>query len=138
MTRATKRGDPDPAIKRSIDRFYQAYVRRWNPPVIAEAFLASPRSVPRDRVMTPLIKPGKDAALVKQMLAAWGEETVGWLIDEFFGPGSTDPRVVRSNHDVGALYGMAQYLLLKRQQPADLRTAENFDAASRATRPRER
>jgi hypothetical protein len=131
-----------------MDAYYAAFVRRFNPPEQAEVWLAGHPGpewrrasragtlpVPREQMTLPLISGGKDAALVKRMVVAWGEVKVLWLIAEFFGPSRTDPRVVRSNHDLGAIYYLAQYLLTRAQRTQDQRTADNIDAVARALRP---
>lgn len=107
---------PNPAIKRCIDLFHDTCMARHG--------------------IKPLINGGKDGAHMKQMLATWGEPTVRALIREFFH--TTDPRVLRSDYTIGALYGLAQHLLLRLNGRAapDTRTAENLDAATRAMQPR--
>ena len=135
---------PDPAIRRCIDAFYAASVRRCNPPEMAEQWLAghgtpewrtTERPYPKEQMALPLISGGKDTALVKKMLAAWGEVTVLRLIATFFEASRTDPRVVRANWDVGGLWMNAQYLLTKPLRVTDRKTVENLDAASRAMQP---
>jgi hypothetical protein len=138
---------PNPAVRACLDAFYAAYVRRFNPPEVAELWLtghpgaewrrakkAGLLPVPIEQVTLPLISGGKDAALVKRMVEAWGEAKVRWLIEEMFVWARTDPRVVRSDHDVAALYYLAQHLMTRQQRTADMRTAANLDAAERAMR----
>lgn len=147
MPRKAAGDGPDPAVKRCIDAFYAAYVRRFNPPALAEQWLQGHPGaewrravregtlpVTREQMTLPLITGGKDATLMKRMVEAWGGEKVLWLIAEFFGPARTDPRVVRSNHDVTSVYMLAQHLMTRRQRTTDLRTADNLDAAARAMR----
>lgn len=134
--KATK--ETDPAIARCVAAFYAAFVRRYNPPAMAEAWLATTpktRPFPKEQMVLPMIAGGKDANLFKKMLDAWGETTVLRLIEEFFEASRTDPRIIRANPDVGGFYFNAQYLLTRNQRVTDRRTAENLDAAVRAMRP---
>ena len=109
---------PNPAIKKVIDAFHVAFLARFG--------------------FKPVIHGGKDGAHIQKLLATWDEETVLWLVAEFFA--TTDPRVLRSDYSLGALFSLAQHLLLRHQKGAltDERTAQNFDAASRASRPGQR
>lgn len=131
--------ETDPAIARCVNAFYAAFVRRYNPAEMAEAWLAATKTTrpfPKEQMVLPLISGGKDASLFKKMLAAWGEATVMRLIEEFFEASVTDPRVVRANPDVGGLFLNAQYLLTRRMRIVDAKTAANWDAAKRAMEPR--
>lgn len=104
-----------PAIKRCLHAYRVAYLRRFG--------------------IKPQITPGKDAKLVRQMLATWGEATVLDVIQDFFT--TTDARVQQAGFTVGSLFHNAQRLILHARQPvADIRTLENLDAAARAMRPR--
>jgi hypothetical protein len=102
----------DPSIKRCIDLYHQAFTNRFG--------------------FKPHIHGGKDAAHVKALLGVWGEPVVTELIVEFLT--TTDPRIVRSDYTLGALYSLAQYMRLKHAR-TDERTAINVDAAMRATAP---
>lgn len=136
----------DPAVGRCVKAFYAAYVRRHNP-LTAERWLAemdagvkvADRTTPQSAMLLPLIKGAKDGALMKKLLAAYGEERVLRLIDDFFGECYTMFGVINSNQDVGALFAAAPRLVVRehaRQQPS--RTVRNLDAAARAMgrRPR--
>lgn len=103
----------DPAIKRCIDRYHERFIARFG--------------------FKPQIHGGKDGAHVKALLATWGEAVVLGLIDEFLS--TTDPRILRSDYTIGALFNLAQYLRLRSTRP-DERTATNLDAAARAMIPR--
>lgn len=107
----TERPAPNPAIKRCIDAYHQAFLQRFG--------------------FKPQIHGGKDASHFKQLLATWGEPVVMELIEDFLS--TTDPRVLRSDYTVGALYNLAQHLRLRREgHRIDERTAHNLDAAARA------
>jgi len=80
----------------------------------------------------PQIHGAKDGAHIKSLIAAWGETDVVVLIVEFLT--TTDPRIVRSDYTLGAFYNLAQYLRLRHTR-TDERTANNVDAAMRATAP---
>jgi hypothetical protein len=147
MAKRAKRekAPPDPAIPRCVDAFYAAYVRKHNPPERAERWLKesaervplADRSIPREQMVLPRIIGGKDAALMKQMLTTWGEETVLRLIGLFFGAAYRDWGVVNSNQDIPALFAVAPRLLVRGETTTvDRRTAENLDAAQRAMTPR--
>ncbi len=86
--------------------------------------------------LEPHIHYGKDGKHFKELVALWGLDVVLRLIALFFS--TTDPRVVRSDYKVGAFYSLAQHLILldRRHGPKDRRTAENLDAATRATQRR--
>lgn len=136
---------PDPAVPRCVNEFYAAYVRKHNPPEKAEPWLQESarrvplegRSIPREQMVLPRIVGGKDATLVKQMLASWGEATVLRLIALFFGDAYRDWGVVNSNQDIPALFSVAPRLLVRETaKPLDRRTAENLDAVQRAMTPR--
>lgn len=113
MTEKKAKPGPNPAIKRAIDAYHTAFLKRFG--------------------FKPVIHGGKDGDHFKKLLATWDEETVLGLVDEFFT--TTDPRVLRSDYSVGALFTLAQHLLLRRNGHAngDMRTTENVDAAARAT-----
>lgn len=132
---------PIPApVKQCMDAFYAGYVRKWNPKPLADAWLAdmalgiapSNRSVAKEELMLPLLQ-AKDGAHFKQLVAAWGEQTVLKLIDLFFE--TTMPRVVSSDYTVGAFFNVAPGLQLRLRNIAqpDRRMAEAIDAAARAT-----
>lgn len=132
------------ASRSCLDRFYRAFVQRFNPAGHAAAWLQdmdarvppAQRSVPQEQMMLPIINGGKDVALMKKMVGAWGEAAVAELIAEFFR--TQDFRVVSSGYDVTALYMNAQRLMLRMRGTVvpDRRTAANVDAASRAMRPK--
>lgn len=115
----------DGVVQRCIDAYFRGFVGKFNPP-----------ATPTEQLLKPIIHGGKDGAHFKKMVATWGEPTVLALVDEFFT--TTHPRVVRSDYSVGALFQCAQHLIVANtgQTLPDQRTAENVDAASRATRRR--
>lgn len=140
-----EKAPPDPAVPRCVNEFYAAYVRKHNPADKAEQWLRESadrvpleqRSIPREQMVLPRIVGGKDATLVKQMLASWGEPTVKRLIGLFFGEAYQDWGVVNSNQDIPALFAVAPRLLVR--QPGagrDRRTSDNLEAAQRAMTPR--
>lgn len=107
--------EADPAVKRCIDAFHDACVRRFG-------FKPDPRQYGRL---------GRD---LKPLLATWGEADMLSLIDEFFT--TSEPRITRSDYSVAAFLAVVQLLKVRRLQAPDARTAENIDAAVRATRRR--
>lgn len=128
------------AVKRCIEAFYAAYVRRHNP-LTAEAWLAEvaarvpvdKRTTPLSQMILPMINGGKDGALFKKMLATWGEERVLRLIEDFFGDAYTMFGVINSNQDVGALFMVAPKILVRDHAVMPSRkTANNLEAAARA------
>lgn len=126
----------DPAIKRCLDAFFAAYVRKHNPPAWADravdAYMSRAlKKLPRQGYTLPRMLYAKDASLFKKMLADWGEPTVLELIEAFFGAAYHMWGVVNSNQDVGALFAAAPRLLIRREVP-DARTASNLDAATKA------
>ena len=132
----------DPSVKRCIDAFYDAFVRRHNQQASAESWIAekrakvpvAERSVRQADMTLPLINGAKDGALMKKLLAAYGEDRVLSLIEDFFGRGYATWGVGNSSQDVGAFFSAAPRLLVRnaapRQQPR--RTQNNLDAAARA------
>lgn len=62
-TKRKREADQKPST-RLQERFEQAYLRRWRHP--------------------PLMNPGRDRKLLNELVATWGEEVVGELIDLFF------------------------------------------------------
>lgn len=131
--------ETDAAVKRCIDAFYAAYVRRHNPPEEAERWLRErdekrPHARSQDDMVLPRIDGAKDGALTKKMLAAWGERTVLRLIEDFFGAAYAEWGVYNSAQNVGALYAAAPRLLVRQQAP-DRRTAGNILAAQQAMEP---
>ena len=117
------------AVVRCIDAYYVAFVRKFNTRTIADAWLKD-KSVPKEQVVLPMIHGAKDGALIKKMVAAWGEERVLALCEQF--PSMTDARVLRSDYSIGAMFSLAQHLMLRQHKPADDQTARNVDAVSRA------
>ena len=134
MARTTK---GDPAIRQCLDAFHAGFVRRFNPPDLAERFLSDPDAVPRSHLTMPTIAPGKDAALMKHLIAAHGAESVLRMIDLYFGAAAADARVVTSDQTVGAFYALASYLATRHRRPQGSRTIDNLDAATRATQKQE-
>jgi hypothetical protein len=133
----SKDGD---VVQRCIKSFYAAYVRRHNP-LTAEQWLAEmdahvpldKRTTPQASMILPMIKGGKDGALVKKMLATWGEERVLKIIDAFFGEAYTMFGVINSNQDIGALFMVAPKILVRDHAVMPSRkTASNLEAAARA------
>lgn len=119
MAKRSQTGDatktePDPAVKRVIDRFHDVHLERFG-------FKPDPRGYGRL---------GKDA---KVLLGTWGEDVLIGLVDEFFS--TTDPRVTRSDYSVAAFLNSVQYLRVRRtgKQVVDERTAHNVDVVARAT-----
>ena len=112
MSAPQKKAAPDPAVKRVIDAYHAAFLVRHG--------------------FKPIIHGGKDGAHVKQLLAAWGEPETLILVARFFA--TTEPRVLRSDYSLGALFSLAQYLRVERP---DARTADNLHAAARAAGRRE-
>lgn len=99
-------------VKKCLDAFHNAFVARFG--------------------FKPRIDGGKDGKHMKDLIATWSEQDVLDLIAEFFS--TRDARVVRSDYSVGALYNLAQHLKLRQHgHYIDQRTAENVDAAVRAT-----
>lgn len=140
-----QKSQPDSAVPRCVNEFYAAYVRKHNPPDRSERWLdesarrvpLEARSIPREQMVLPRIVGGKDATLMKQMLASWGEQTVLRLIGLFFGEAYEDWGCVNSNQDIPALFSVAPRLLVRRQSAGhDRRTSDNIDAAQRAMTPR--
>jgi len=129
----------DPAIKRCIDAFYEAYVRKHNPPERAEQWMQEvarkvpvpERSIPLNQMVLPRILGAKDGTLIKTMLASWGEERVLEIVRKFFGEAYADWGVVNSNQDIPALYTAAPRILVRDRVP-DRRTADNLSAGQRA------
>lgn len=107
---------PNPAVKTVIDLYHESFKARFG--------------------FKPVIHGGKDGAHVRQLLSLWDEPTVTGLVRQFFE--TTDPRIVRSDYSLGALFSLAQYLKLSQQKGTlnDERTASNHDAAARATQKR--
>jgi hypothetical protein len=127
-------------VQRCIQSFYAAYVRRHNP-LTADKWLeemaarvpVDKRTTPQSAMILPLIVGGKDGALMKKMLAAWGEERVLKLIDDFFGDAYTMFGVINSNQDIGALFTAAPKILVRDNAVMhSRRTANNLEAAARA------
>lgn len=135
-----KKGKGDPAVKRCIDAFYAAYVRHHNPREadawlreMADGVPVAERTTPQAQMILPMIKGAKDGALVRKMLATWGEPRVLDLIADFFGPAYTTFGVINSNQDIGALFAAAPRLLVRAHAALpSRRTASNMEAASRA------
>ena len=98
----------NPAIRACIDAFHDGFVRRFG--------------------FKPVINGGKDATLLKKLIATWGEAEVLALIGRFFE--TTEPRVIRSDYSVGAFAACAQSLKIGKRP--DARTSDNLDAAARA------
>lgn len=114
MAKAKKSDDERAPVAKCIDAFHAAFVARFG--------------------FKPKIDGGKDGANLKRLIATWDERVVLDLIAEFFS--TRDPRVARSDYTIGAFYNLAQHLRLRRQTVQDQRTAENMDAASRASETR--
>lgn len=112
MAKKAATAGANPAIKRCIDAYHDAFVKRFG--------------------CKPLINGGKDGTHFKHMLATWGEGEVLTLVQAFFE--TTDPRVRRSDYSVGAFYALAQHLRLRDERIDHYRTAANVDAVARATR----
>lgn len=138
MMAAKKAGDP--AVKRCIDAFYAAYVRRHNP-LLADQWLremsagipVDKRTTPQATMILPMIKGAKDGALIQKMLATWGEARVLQLIDSFFGDCYTMFGVVNSSQDIGALFAAAPRMIVRdHANPISRKTANNLEAAARA------
>lgn len=110
----TKEPKDKAPVQRCIDAFFNTFVSRFG--------------------FKPQIKGGKDGAHIKSLIATWGEQEVLDIISAFFR--TTDPRVLRSDYSIGALYSLAQHVRLRGMKIADPRTAENLDAANRATQSR--
>lgn len=128
----------NPAIKRLIDHFYAGFVRCFNPPGLADTWLAATirerATLPKTHMVLPRIDGGKDSSLVKKMIQAWGEETTARLMDEYFARWrQQDPRVIRTNGDLGGFWLVAPYLLV--HPHANARTSANMEAAARASAP---
>jgi hypothetical protein len=127
-------------VQRCIKSFYAAYVRRHNP-ITAEKWLeemaarvpVAERTTPQSAMILPMINGGKDGALVKKMLATWGEARVLTLIEDFFGDAYTMFGVINSNQDIGALFMVAPKILVRDHAVMPSRkTANNLEAAARA------
>lgn len=128
-------------VQRCIDAYYAAYVRRFNPPELADSWLAemaagvqpARRSVPKEHMNLPMIAGAKHGAQIKKMVDTWGEGRVLDLCGRF--PAMDHPRVRSSDRSIGALFNLAQYLLLDGQSEvgaADARLAGNASAARKA------
>lgn len=110
-TKTTKaKSAPEPRIKVAIDAFHDAFVKRHG--------------------FRPQIHGGKDGAHMKSMIATWGLDDVLALIETFFT--TTDPRVLRCDYTIGALFNLAHHVKLIDARPTDHKTASNVDAATRA------
>lgn len=120
----------DPAIAECIDAYFKSFLYRFNPQDIADAYLRDRKSVPADEVMTPIIHGAKDGAHIKKMIATWGVTRTLKLCREFCY--MTNPRVLRSDYSIGAMFSLAQYLLIDAGRP-DERTAHNIHEAARAS-----
>lgn len=109
----TPKKKTNPAIKTCIDLFHTRFKERFGFP--------------------PVIHGGKDGSHFQKLIATWGEINTKWVIEEFFE--TSDPRVHRCDYTVGALFNLAQHLMLRRNgaRNIDERTASNIDAAARAT-----
>lgn len=138
----TDTAERNASVKRCIDEFYACFVRKFNPPSHADTWLRemaekvppARRSVPQEQMMLPIIHGGKDGAHFKKLVATYGEDETLRLVRQFFG--TSDSRVLRSDYTVGALFALAQHLRLRAFRVADPRTADNLDAAERATQRR--
>jgi hypothetical protein len=102
-----------PAIKRVIVFYHARFLARFG--------------------FRPAIHRGKDGRRIQTLLGTWGEATVTALVAQFLA--TTDPRVAQSDYSIGALCSLAQHLRL-RPHRLDRRTAQNLDAAARASSPR--
>lgn len=130
----------NPAIKRCIDAFYAAYVRRHNPfdadlwlQEMAAGVPVDKRTTAQSKMILPMIKGAKDGALIQKMLSTWGEERVAKLIEDFFGDAYQMFGVVNSNQDIGALFAAAPRIIVRDNASAVSRkTANNLEAAARA------
>jgi len=80
----------------------------------------------------PRIAGGKDGKLFKTMIEAWGAEQVEELTRHFFA--TTNPRVLKSDYSVTALYTLAQGLLIEMRGVGirDEKSAAIVDAIGRA------
>lgn len=127
------------AVQRCLDAYYDSFVWRFNPEDIARRWLdekrsgiaPARRSVPQDQVTLPLINGGKDGALAKKLVQAYGEARALRLFAEFVW--LEHPRVVRSDYSIGALFALAPTLVVDEAGRLDERTASNLDAGRRAT-----
>lgn len=129
-------------VKRAIAAYYEAFVRRFNPREVAEAWLADPkgtiydpllkmrRPIAKEDVTIPLIDGAKDGANLKRMMATWGEERVVWLCANF--PFIKDHRVESSDMSLGALKMHAQHLMLRRNGHGTDKGSRNRQAIAQA------
>lgn len=106
---------PDEAVKRLVDAFHGMHFARFGCYPIRPEY-------------------GRFAKELKEMLATVGEAGVAALMGDFFAK-PPDPQVNRTHYRPMDFVRLAQYLQLKRRDggPLDQRTAENADAAARAT-----
>ena len=127
--RARKPSAASDGIVLRLEAVYrEEFRRKWNA-FTRDGSLIEPE-------VKPYFAPGRDRRHMKDMAAAWGEETVAQLIREFFA--STDPQITSRDYKVAVLFQQAQRLLLeaRRGRRLDRRTAEHIDAATRAVRKR--
>jgi len=131
--RAKSSGEPDHAVKRCIDLFYDCHVRKWSDPRDVRAWEEDRSSVPKERLVTPRVIGGKHGKKFKEMIAAWSETVVAELVQRFFA--TTDPKITNTDYSLDAFFGKADYLRLQqvRRRVTDERLLNNLDAAARAT-----
>jgi len=111
-------GEANPAVARCIDHYDAEFQRR-------HGFKPDRRGYGRF---------GKD---LRDLLETWTEQNVLDMMEDFFY--DNDPRVLRGNWSTADFANLAQYLRIKRTSGApilDARTANNLDAARRATQRR--
>lgn len=109
----------NPAIKRIIDYFHTAHIKRHG--------------------IKPIIHGGKDATNIRRLLDTLDESEVELLVDVFFS--TADPRVLRSDYHIGSFVSLVPHLrllLAGSRRQVDDRIAATVDAARRATEPRSR
>lgn len=116
-TKGKKKGAADTEVQQCFNRFHDRHVEKHG--------------------IKPMFKGGRDGRHFKEMLESLKLAGMLDLIDVFFS--TTDSKVVASDYTVAALYRLAPHMRLldRRSGPRDRRTAENLDAASRATRRRD-
>lgn len=104
-------------------------------PPVTQIFDAHTRLYVQKTGVQPLVKyTGQDARQMKTLVDSVGVDRVLELLVQFFS--GVDPWALRSGWTIGAFYTVAQRLHAQRGRVIDQRTAENMDAAMRATQRR--
>lgn len=119
-----KRGRPSTTtgVKACMDRFYDKFVAKFNPGIDATA-------VPKEHLVTPLIKGGKHGKMFKELIASWSEQQVFAIIDTYFT--TRDTQITRSDYSLDFFFLKAQYLrLLNAGKRNDLTQRQHANVAA--------